>query len=160
MIELVRVARGTECDRLGGRHDAHLGRVGLRERNEARAAQARYELGVARRRHVGHELRAEAGGVPRNGRENVFDHDRHARERERTIGVRRARFLVHRPDDRVDLRVDLLGARDRGVDHLARLELALLYERSETESVVANIFVGTQGHWVLTSRAFEFRGAS
>ena len=119
------IARRAEAPRLGRREDAELGRVGLAADDEAGVDVALRQLLGHRRgvvaREVGPLVERRAGEL----RAEVLQEERHAAER--PVG-QLARRLVpgaveELVDDRVQLRVELLDARDRLADQLGRRDL-------------------------------------
>jgi hypothetical protein len=137
-VRVPRVARGAEQLRFGERREAELGQVGLAEDDRARAPEPFHDGRVARRLEVRQE--AAAGGLRHagDGGVEVLEQERHAAKR----GVRRrqrggvaARLFVHRRDDRVDARVDPLGARDRFLQQLGGRDLAAPDQARERQRV-------------------------
>jgi hypothetical protein len=128
-VEVPRVVGGTVGDRLGGGEDPQLGSVGPPDDHEPGLAQAAGEhhvvigpvTGVAQHAHAFVDR-----GALHVARE-VLDQQRDAAEGavRQLAGRRLPGLLVERMDDRVQFRVQPLGAGDRLVDQLGRGGLAV-----------------------------------
>ncbi len=126
VLRVPRVAGRPEGARLGRGRDAELRCVGLAENDEPGAPVARHQLAVVVGDVGAHHLRAVAHRHAGEAREQVLHEERNARERShrRDAGGDGPRALEERRDHRVEGRVGALDARDRGIDQLARCDLA------------------------------------
>ena len=115
-----------------GRHDAELGCVGAADADEAGVEIAlRERVGVIGAvAGVAQELHALVVRIALDAGHQVLDDERHSSER--AVGQRaralRPAFEAGGMDDRVQLRVQLLDARDRVVDELDRRRLSATHE--------------------------------
>ena len=127
---------------------AHSGSVVEPDEDEARGAQARDDVVIVGRDPVPEEAGA-AGHPPPGHGAAVLDRDRDAGERPRVTGADglrgRERLVGVDVDERVDLRVKLLDAAQRGLDELGRADLARVHERGELERGTREQ-VGAGGH--------------
>jgi hypothetical protein len=79
--------------------------------------------------------------VPGDRREQILDQHRHTGERGVRIGPLLACVVVERAHDRVEARVDRLGARDRGLEYLAGGDRAGPDQIGERRAVAASVLV-------------------
>ena len=119
------IARRAEAPRLGGREDAELGRVGLAADDEAGVDVALRQLLGHRGGVVAREVRALVERRAGELRAEVLQEERHTAERPVGQLARRLRAgaVEELVDDGVEVRVQLLDARDRITDQLRRRDL-------------------------------------
>ena len=100
-----------------------------------------HDLGIRRRRSIGEETRAAGQRHAGERAAQVLEQERHAGERRVAIERRRlaARLVVDLGDDRVQLRVQLLDARDRRFQNFARRHLAGVDQLRQAQAVVVHV---------------------
>jgi hypothetical protein len=129
-----RVARGAEALGVGPRQDPPLRERRGPDDHEAGVPEPPHHVVVVRCLPVAEQLGAE-GQALAGDRAVVLDRDRHAREGPLVAGRNRVgggqRVVVEDVDERVELGIEGIDAVERGLDELARGELAGAHQLRE-----------------------------
>ena len=101
----------------------------------------RHDLGVRRGRSVGEEARAAGQRHAGERAAQVLEQERHAGKRRVAIERDRlaARLVVDLGDDGVQVRVQLLDARDRRFQNFARRHLAGVDQLRQAQAVIVHV---------------------
>src|SRR5690606_17665564 len=128
--------------------------VGLAEDHQARVQPPPDHGRVLGRRYVGQWTRPATGGCSAVVLTEILEKERHPGERARQLlGRPGASRPVQAAHDRVESRVDTVGALDRRVEQVARGDLALPDEGGETEGIVTTELVKAHGAGVYAARS-------
>src|SRR4051795_12823576 len=151
MREIPWIARRPEQPRLGGRHQAEFRARALAEDGHAGVEETMDE-GAGMIRDIVLEDAGARGGPRTLEKIQVLEQERHAAEgavRKPPVDLR-SRVLVVFYDDGIDLRIDLVCARDGFVQQLVRTDLFGPDEIGEAEPVMAAVFL--DGHDGISAR--------
>ena len=135
-LAIPRVPRRSECVRLGRPGQPEFGSVRLAHADQARPTMAPDDFAVVGSWTVPQQCAPIRCGHARVGRADIFQEERHARERAlgNAVPGPLAGHFEHRRDDRVEIRGPL-DRLDDCIDEFDRMHVPLAYQFREVEGV-------------------------